>query len=55
MPDYKKLYFKLMRAVDKAVRILAEAQADCEEACMEASDKALEILVFNQKEGAEEE
>lgn len=31
MADYKKMYFHLFREVEKAVRILQQAQLDCEE------------------------
>lgn len=31
MPHYKEMYFHLFREVEKAVRILQQAQLDCEE------------------------
>lgn len=31
MADYKEMYFHLFREVEKAVRILQQAQLDCEE------------------------
>ena len=31
MPDYRKLYFDLFRATEKAIRILVEAQRAAEE------------------------
>lgn len=31
MPDYKELYLKMMRASEEAIRILIEAQQECEE------------------------
>lgn len=30
-PDYKEMYFKMVRATEKAVRILIEAQRECED------------------------
>ncbi len=31
MPDYKELYLNMMRATEKAIRILIQAQKECEE------------------------
>lgn len=31
MPDYQELYLHLMRETEKAIRILVQAQRDCEE------------------------
>ena len=31
MPDYKEMYLTMMRATEKAIRILIEAQQQCEE------------------------
>ena len=31
MPDYKEMYLKMMRASEKAINILIEAQRECEE------------------------
>ncbi len=31
MPDYKELYLKLFRASETAVRVLLDAQRECEE------------------------
>lgn len=31
MADYKEMYFHMFREVEKAVRILQQAQLDCEE------------------------
>lgn len=31
MPDYKEMYLIMMRATEKATRILIEAQQQCEE------------------------
>ena len=34
--DYKDMYLKLMRAAEDAIRILIEAQRECEEMYIEA-------------------
>lgn len=31
MPDYQEMYLLLMRETEKAIRILVQAQQDCEE------------------------
>lgn len=31
MPDYQEMYLRLMRETEKAIRILVQAQRDCEE------------------------
>ena len=31
MPDYKEMYLKMVRASEKAINILVEAQRECEE------------------------
>ena len=31
VPDYKELYIKMLRASEQAVRILTQAQRECEE------------------------
>lgn len=38
MADYKELYFKLLRETEKAVRILVQAQQDCEELYLSAEE-----------------
>ena len=35
MPDYKELYLTMVRASEKAIRILIEAQQACEERVMD--------------------
>jgi hypothetical protein len=32
MPDYKELYYQMVRASERAIEILAQAQQACEEA-----------------------
>ena len=31
MPDYKEMYLKMMRATERAMNVLIEAQQECEE------------------------
>lgn len=38
--DYKKLYLKLFRATEAAIRLLVEAQRECEEAYLSAGDRS---------------
>lgn len=37
-PDYKELYLTMMRASEKAARILIEAQQQCEERLLETEE-----------------
>ena len=39
MPDYKEMYLKLMRETEKAIRILEQAQLDCEEFYLQSEDE----------------
>ena len=38
--DYKELYLKLFRATEAAIRLLVEAQRECEEAYLSADDRS---------------
>lgn len=42
MPDYKKMYLRLFRAVESAIALLIEAQRVCEELYMETDDEEAE-------------
>ena len=44
MPDYKEMYLKMVRASEAAIRILVEAQQECEELYISAPERNLEIL-----------
>lgn len=44
MADYKELYFRLFSATEQAIRILIEAQQDCEEAVISAPETVLTVL-----------
>ena len=49
MPDYKEMYFKMVRAAEKAIRILTEAQQECEELYLQDGDEE-DALVERLKE-----
>ena len=38
MPDYQEMYLKLMRETEKAIRILQQAQLDCEELYLQSTE-----------------
>ena len=44
-PDYKEMYLKMVRASEDAINILIEAQKECEEMYISASEDASERLV----------
>lgn len=44
MPDYKEMYLHLMRETEKAVRILIQAQQDCEEMYLNSPEPKLTVL-----------
>lgn len=46
MPDYKALYGKLYRAVEKSIFLLWEAQEECETLCMEELDPEIDMDQF---------
>lgn len=46
MPDYKEMYLKMMRASERAINILVEAQRECEELYLSGT----EMTVFSGKE-----
>lgn len=48
MADYKEMYLHLMRDTEKAIQILIEAQRNCEEMYLSASEPKLTVL--NQEE-----
>ena len=39
MENYKEMYLKIMRATEKAINILIEAQRECEELYLQAGDE----------------
>ena len=48
MPDYKEMYLKMVRASERAINILIEAQRECEEMYLSGP----ELTVFPDKEKA---
>lgn len=44
MADYKKMYVHLFQEVEKAVRILQQAQLDCEEIYINTPEPKLSLL-----------
>ena len=46
MPNYKEMYLKMVRASERAINILIEAQQECEEMYLSGP----ELMVFPDKE-----
>ena len=44
MADYKEMYLHLMRDTEKAIRLLIQAQQDCEEMYLSTSEPKLTVL-----------
>ena len=42
MPDYKEMYFTMVRASEKAINTLVEAQRKCEELYLEGEEEKTE-------------
>ena len=51
--DYKECYFSLMRATERTIRLLVEAQRTCEEMILNAPQENLVLLT--KEEGKEDE
>lgn len=47
MIDYKELYLKMVNATEDAIRILAAAQRECEEAVISDEDIPLELKIID--------
>ncbi len=47
MPDYKEMYLKMARAAEEAIRILVQAQQDCEELYLADADKGTKLQVLS--------
>ena len=55
MPDYKELYLTMVRASEKAIRILIEVQQACEERVMDDDDApTLYVLPKTDADGSRE-
>ena len=50
MPDYQQMYLTMMRATEKALNILIEAQQACEELYISAEEPKLYVLPIRQEE-----
>ena len=48
MPDYKEMYLKMVRASERAINILIQAQQECEEMYLSGP----KLTVFPDKENA---
>ena len=45
MADYKEMYLKMMRASEEAIRILVQAQRECEEMYLsDESDEKISLI-----------
>ena len=44
MADYREMYLHLMRETEKALRILIQAQRDCEELYLRDSEPPLRVV-----------
>lgn len=51
MPDYKKMYLKMLAASEEAMRVLIEAQQECEEIYIFILVKAKKTMLTNKKDG----
>lgn len=53
MPDYEEMYFHMAREVERAVRILIEAQRHCEEMYINASMVEITLLPMEKNDEGE--
>lgn len=53
MPDYKEMYLKMMRASEQAIRVLIEAQRECEELYLSAPEPELFLFPVQDEPPAE--
>lgn len=44
MPDYKKMYLKLVRATEEAINVLVAAQRECEEMYLSTPESNITVL-----------
>ena len=44
MPDYQQVYLTMVRATEKALNILIEAQQECEELYLSAEEARIDML-----------
>ncbi len=51
--DYKTMYYTMMQASEKAIRILIEAQRQCEEIYLNQKEPSLTLLPIEKKDPPE--
>ena len=44
MPDYQQMYLTMVRAAEKAMNILIEAQQECEELYLSEDEARIDVL-----------
>ena len=54
MPDYKKMYLTLFRATEQAINTLIQAQRECEELYISATDTERKIVPLPNSQSNEE-
>lgn len=50
MPDYKEMYLKMVRASERAINILIEAQQECEELYVSGPEAEMTVLPGKKKQ-----
>ena len=53
--DYKTMYYTMMQASEKAIRILIEAQRQCEEIDLNQKEPSLTLLPMGKKDPEEKQ
>lgn len=53
MPNYKEMYFKMMRVSEKAIRILEDAQQQAEEICLSQPGPDLRPFALKENGGSD--
>ena len=54
MPDYKELYLKMVRATEKSIQILIQAQQECEEKILQEPETP-KLFLHSRKESSQED
>lgn len=55
MPDYKEMYQKMAVASEKAIRILIQAQRECEELYINVPEPGFELLTLEEEKRKREQ
>ena len=53
--DYKTMYYTMMQASEKAIRILIQAQRQCEEIYLNQKEPSLTLLPMGKKDPEEKQ